>query len=263
MPGRHIMHALKTALLVELPDLRRYAYCLTGTQPPADDLVEKTLLHLIQNPEKVDAANVRVELFKTFHTVNRELLNALQWQSGATRFHRRLLDLPPLFRQAVLLTRTLRFSPAETAEILDCSPLDVLRLTANGIARISQKYLSVLVIEDDAFIARHLGRIIEDMGIRVAAIARDKDEALAASVKYEPAIMLVDYQLRDGHNGFEVVQAVREHCDPAIIYITGHAEKVTKLLSGDADRTSVIVSKPFKPLSIVKALHQQLPFALA
>lgn len=58
---------------------------------------------------------------------------------------------------------------------------------------------TVLIIEDEIFVALEIEQIVEDAGFKVGAIAADREAALAAAAGCD--IALVDLNLRDGPTG--------------------------------------------------------------
>ena len=76
---------------------------------------------------------------------------------------------------------------------------------------------SVLIVEDEIFVASDIARILEDAGYRVAAIAADRKEALEAGPKAQ--IALVDINLRDGITvitNLHTLDTARAYCERII-----------------------------------------------
>lgn len=86
---------------------------------------------------------------------------------------------------------------------------------------------SILVVEDEAVIARDLQLLLEDLGYCVPAIAATADEALANIVVTMPDLVLMDIRLADGSDGITVAEAIRMRWTIPVIFLTAHADPAT------------------------------------
>lgn len=108
---------------------------------------------------------------------------------------------------------------------------------------------TVLIVEDEIFVATDIERILEDAGYFVSAIAADKKSALAAAPGCQ--IALVDLNLRDGLTGPEIAcQLAREH-GIKVIYVTANPSQIDPR----ADNAIGFIRKPFDDTSIINAVH--------
>ena len=119
-------------LLNAIPMLRRYAFCLTGSREAGDGWIERTLQEFIAGRVPLNGSSVTVSLFKAFTrtcsvagTFSRLRLDS---DCDERELLAKVLQLPMEQRRALLLVSTMRFTEAETAEILDLSAEEVRRL---------------------------------------------------------------------------------------------------------------------------------------
>lgn len=108
---------------------------------------------------------------------------------------------------------------------------------------------SVLIVEDEIFVATDIARILEDAGYSVAAIAADRNEALKAGPKAE--IALVDINLRDGLTGPEIALELSRTYGIKIVYVTANPAQI----SPRADTAIGFIRKPFSDDAILAAIH--------
>ena len=65
----------------------------------------------------------------------------------------------------------------------------------------------ILVVEDEALVARELESQLTNMGWEVAGIAYGS-EAVELARRTQPDLLLTDIRLKDGINGIEVAQEI-------------------------------------------------------
>src|SRR5690606_23300857 len=116
--------ALSHAIAEHLPYLRRYARALCGTQKSGDAYVRACLEAIVADTSVLDpTASPRVGLYKLFHTLwattdvdGRGI--ATSKPAGGASVEKRLGQLTPAHRQALLLTAMEGFNVSDTARIL-------------------------------------------------------------------------------------------------------------------------------------------------
>lgn len=107
---------------------------------------------------------------------------------------------------------------------------------------------TVLIVEDEIFIALEIERILEDAGYAVIAIAADQAEALAAADRAQVAF--VDVNLRDGPTGPALARLLGEKFGVKIVYVTANPTQI-----GQPAETAVgCIRKPFTERSILAAV---------
>lgn len=86
---------------------------------------------------------------------------------------------------------------------------------------------SVLVVEDDERTARMLGEMLEALGHRVAATVPTAAEALEASERVRPGLVMMDIRLAGPADGVEAAREIRARRDVPVIYVTAHSDAET------------------------------------
>ncbi|HEY0940630.1 MAG TPA: response regulator [Steroidobacter sp.] len=255
--------ALAHAIAEHLPYLRRYARALCGTQKSGDAYVRACLEAIVADSSVLDARlSPRVGLYRLFH----KLWNSAhievpppQTRREADGVERRLSELTPTRRQALLLTAMEGFNLSDAANILGVDEEEVKQMVGQAVREISnQPSTKVLIIEDEPIISLDLQSIVREMGHTVAAIATTRDEAVRAARMTEPGLVLADIKLADGSSGIDAVRQILSEVDVPIVFITAYPER---LLTGERPEPTFLVTKPFVPETVRVAVSQALLFA--
>ena len=105
--------------------------------------------------------------------------------------------------------------------------------------------MKALVVEDEMVVARHLSRILEEIGYTVPAMALTTEEALEMIDQYHPDIVLIDIVLKGEKDGIDLARRLRDDHNVPFLFITSHADRQT-VRRAKATRPSGYVMKPFK-----------------
>ncbi|MDD1530011.1 response regulator [Bradyrhizobium sp. WBOS7] len=108
---------------------------------------------------------------------------------------------------------------------------------------------SVLIVEDEIFVASDIARILEDAGYRVAGIATDRKEALEAGPQAQ--IALVDVNLRDGSTGPQIALDLARNYGTKIVYVTANPAQIEPR----AGTAIGFIRKPFSDEAILTAVQ--------
>lgn len=256
--------ALAHAIAEHLPYLRRYARALCGTQQSGDAYVRACLEAIVADTSVLGAdLTPRVALYRLFHrlwgTTNVDVRSvAGAGPVAADNVEKRLKELTPAHRQALLLTAMEGFSVRDAAHILDVSEVRVKEMTSQAVREISnQPSIKVLIIEDEPIISLDLQSIVREMGHEVVATATTRDEAVRAARRTEPGLVLADIKLADGSSGIDAVRQILSEVEVPIIFITAYPER---LLTGERPEPTFLVTKPFVPETVRVAVSQALLF---
>ncbi|PCK80811.1 response regulator [Rhizobium sophoriradicis] len=109
----------------------------------------------------------------------------------------------------------------------------------------------VLIVEDEFLIALDLGATVEGMGMQVAGLANDREQALRLAPSAD--IAFVDVNLADGPTGPELGRRLAEEYGIAVVFMTGNPETVADGVKGAVG----VVQKPVMP-SVVEQLVKYL-----
>jgi DNA-binding response OmpR family regulator len=99
--------------------------------------------------------------------------------------------------------------------------------------------LRIVIVEDEALIAMDLAELLIGMGHDVRAIASTEADAVAAAIRCEPNLMIVDGNLGEG-SGVSAMRRILAQGFVSHLYITGDPLQMAELVPD-----AVIVAKPF------------------
>ncbi|MAC12806.1 response regulator [Novosphingopyxis iocasae] len=251
-------------LAPHLPYVRRYARALTGSQQSGDAIVRATLQSIVEAPEEFPRdLEPRIALYKTFEAFWRASEEAGPQGSDPDAgsdfiVQKRLADLTPKSRRALLLTTMEGFSESEAATLLGEDVDTVRSLVREATDEIDrQTHARVLIIEDEPIIAMDIETIVTESGHDVAAIAVTRDEAVAAAKEHNPTLVLADIQLADNSSGIDAVKDILSDHKVPVIFITAFPER---LLTGEKPEPAFLITKPFQRDTVKTAIAQALFF---
>ena len=129
-----------------------------------------------------------------------------------------------------------------------------VRVSSRGLS--SLQGLRVLCIDNDATILEGMVALLQNWSCIVVP-ATSLPEALTSLNNTAPDIMLADYQLDDGKNGLDAMDALRRHFSQSIpgILITGYT--ATEVREDANERGYQVLYKPVKPAAL-RALVNKL-----
>lgn len=251
--------SLAERIAPHIPQLRRFARLLTGTQAAGDAAVERVLQAVAADPSIFPDIDPRLGLYRCFLSS----LTRRYRDDGPTpgllgdTAARSLAALTPEGRQAFLLVSVEGFSPQETAQILEVSEQRVETLLRDSGAEIGRQIATaVLVIEDEPLIALDLKRVLEGLGHSVT-IARTHKEALRAARIANPGLVIADIRLADGSSGLDAVNDLLGSLTVPVIFVTAFPERLT---TGRRPEPAFLIPKPFREEAVKATVSQALFF---
>ena len=235
---------------------------MTGSQAGGDAYVEQLLETLVAEPSIFsNSTDSRVALYKTFMQILTSVA-ASGWQtrpkSWASGFDRNVSAMTPRSRHAFLLRHVEGFTLPETADILDATETETQHLLDRAGEEIARQVATeALIIEDEPLIAMDLTQILEELGHKIVAVARTRDEARRVMASHRPGLVLADIQLADGSSGLDAVNDLLGQCEVPVIFITAYPEK---LLTGEKPEPTFLITKPYQPETLRATISQALFF---
>ncbi|ARO32839.1 response regulator CheY-like domain-containing protein (plasmid) [Rhizobium sp. NXC14] len=124
-------------------------------------------------------------------------------------------------------------------------------MATNVVRRYQQDDLMkqrVLIVEDEFLIALDLGATVEGIGMQVAGLANDREQALRLAPSSD--IAFVDVNLADGPTGPELGRRLAEEHGIAVVFMTGNPETVADGVKGAVG----VVQKPVMPWLVEQLL---------
>lgn len=124
-----------------------------------------------------------------------------------------------------------------------------------------EPYARLLLVEDDASLARWVSDYLTNQGFSVTHVLRG-DEAVKVAAQIQPDLILLDLML-PGMDGLAVCREVRRHSDLPIIMLTAQGEELDEVLGLEVGANDYLV-KPVRPralLARIKGLLRRQPEA--
>lgn len=116
------------------------------------------------------------------------------------------------------------------------------------------KKLNILIVEDEALIAKDIEISLSQLGYGIAGIAYDAVEALDLIRSKKPDLVLLDIELKDGLSGIEIARILNEKYKIPFIYLTSYSDPET---IGAVKKTLPFgyVLKPFSKRELFSAIE--------
>src|ERR1700722_18898097 len=109
---------------------------------------------------------------------------------------------------------------------------------------------TVMIAEDDLFMADMLADVLVADGYEVCGIARTADTAVEIAKRHRPDLAILDIRLAESSLGTDVPRRLGRAHRMGILYASGHAGQLN-LTRHDGE---ALISKPYRPEDIVRAL---------
>jgi len=255
---------VSTAIVSQMPYLRRFARALTGRQSSGDAYAAATLEAMLTGcvamGEDLDPRAGLYRIFlKIWSSVSLNHARPEPDASDAAGAAARNLDaMTPLPRVAFLLRSMEEFALSQVAAILEQPVAEVEALIDRAGSEIAaQISTDVLIIEDEPVIAMDLEALLEDLGHNVVFNARTHREALGAIEDHTPGLVLADIRLADGSSGLDAVNEILVSGEVPVVFITAYPEQ---LLTGERPEPTFLIVKPYCPETVKVIVSQALFF---
>jgi len=85
----------------------------------------------------------------------------------------------------------------------------------------------ILVVEDEAIVAREIQNTLKSFGYDVPALASTANQAIEEARENHPDLVLMDIRLKGGTDGITAAEQIRARFDIPIIYLTAYADEKT------------------------------------
>ena len=113
---------------------------------------------------------------------------------------------------------------------------------------------SILIVEDEGFIALQIKELLERGGYRISGTTAYGEDAIILSAKTPPDLVCMDIELMGKVDGIEAARKIREHADIPIIFLTAHAGNQRIARAKEAAPYSYIV-KPFNERELLVSVE--------
>jgi DNA-binding response OmpR family regulator len=109
---------------------------------------------------------------------------------------------------------------------------------------------TVMIAEDDLFLADMLEEVLVNNGYDVCGIARTVDQAVELGERHKPDLAILDIRLAEGGLGTDIPARLKDLGRMGILYASGNAGQMD-LTKTDGD---ALLVKPYRPEDVVRAL---------
>ncbi len=118
----------------------------------------------------------------------------------------------------------------------------------------------ILIVEDAGMIADYMKLILSRHGFRIAGVATSGEEAVAATLRTHPDLVLMDIRIDGAIDGIAAAEIIRAWSDIPILYVTAYTDSE---VVARAMRTggSGYLSKPFKGIELLGTIRSVLNHA--
>ncbi|MDR9417124.1 MAG: response regulator [Gracilimonas sp.] len=118
------------------------------------------------------------------------------------------------------------------------------------------KYRKVMIVEDDPLLSIVEGKLVEQIGFRVAGKAKSGEEALDRFYDISPSIILMDVQLSGAINGLEAIKNLRENeVTIPVIFLSGDDSELVKKQAHELGCVDFLL-KPVSKNVLSESLHK-------
>ncbi|HZH27761.1 MAG TPA: response regulator [Azospirillaceae bacterium] len=243
-------------ILPHVPYLRRLARALTGSSEAGDGLVATVIENAMSGALPWHGRGGRVPLYRALVRTFGPRGPLTRQSDGPLHPLERALDsLDENARRAFLLVTLESLDFHDAAFVLDKPEAAVREDLVRARDALDNRIgASILIVEDDAVIARDLAETVAGMGHKVCGVAATPDEAMQAVRDDAPTLALVDLHLAHGTTGKQTVIRLREvYKGLPVIFVTAFAEE---LLRDRGFAMEPIIRKPFTREQIETAITQ-------
>jgi PAS domain S-box-containing protein len=115
----------------------------------------------------------------------------------------------------------------------------------------------ILVVEDQAIVAKDIENKLQKVGYVVPAIAFSGEEAIQRAAETRPDLVLMDIRLSGEMDGIEAAEEIRVRFDIPVVYLTGYADEETVQRAKVTEPFGYVL-KPFEARELRSAIEVAL-----
>jgi DNA-binding NtrC family response regulator len=86
---------------------------------------------------------------------------------------------------------------------------------------------TILIVEDEAIIAKDLSQQLTRLGYEVLGITDSGEEAVILARERRPGVILMDIRLKGRMDGIKAAEAIGRDGNAPVIYLTAHSDRAT------------------------------------
>lgn len=115
----------------------------------------------------------------------------------------------------------------------------------------------ILVVEDEAIIAKDLCAKLEELGFETTEPALTADSAVEMAVESKPDLILMDICLNGSKTGLDAAECISQTCDIPIVFLTSYTDKEYINRAQRCGAYGYLV-KPYKKAELNSTIHMAL-----
>ena len=115
----------------------------------------------------------------------------------------------------------------------------------------------ILVVEDEAVVARDLEQTLIRLGFEVVAVAQFAAEAVGKVAETHPDLVLMDISLQGEKDGVQAAEVIGQRFATPVVFLTAHTDQAT-VARAQATKPAGFIVKPFNR----DKLHETIAHAL-
>jgi signal transduction histidine kinase len=115
----------------------------------------------------------------------------------------------------------------------------------------------ILIVEDESIVAMDMERRLKSLGYEVVGHVMRGDEALEATSRNEPDLVLMDIHLKGKVDGIQAAEQIKREFRVPVIYITAYSDETT-LARAKVTEPYGYILKPFQEREIHSAIEMGL-----
>jgi CheY-like chemotaxis protein len=115
----------------------------------------------------------------------------------------------------------------------------------------------ILVVEDEAIIARDIQVTLQRLGYVVPPPVASCEEAFSSLTAHHPDLVLMDINIRGEIDGIETAARIRDSHGTPVVYLTSYSDATTTA-TAKATGASGYVLKPFRARDLTAAIELAL-----
>ncbi|MDQ6966601.1 MAG: response regulator [Mariprofundaceae bacterium] len=115
----------------------------------------------------------------------------------------------------------------------------------------------IMIVEDEAIVARDIQLQLEKLGYQVVAIADNYEDAIGQAEAESPDLVLMDIVLDGLHDGIDAAGLIASRFNIPVVYLTAFSDK-EKLKRASATEPYGYLVKPFEPRELYSTIVMAL-----
>jgi DNA-binding response OmpR family regulator len=119
--------------------------------------------------------------------------------------------------------------------------------------------MRILVVEDEAIIARDIQNILSDCGYQVTDLASSGEESIRKAEAQKPDLVLMDVRLKGPMDGIEAGHTIHDRFQIPIVLVTAFGDELAEEMLAGRKNGFLRIVKPFEAEEFLGIIRKLLP----